>query len=171
MNGHFVNIFLPEIPFELFRLAPFWNNIKYLITDRMLLKGMEHSLHKVCPGPLKKDFAVLHHQMFLLFSNNYTAINRKITKEVVQEGTSPDPILWLKSGQNLYIFNKTNSTTSQSDLFQCLIALMVMNFFLIPRWNLPQSKSCSLLLVLSQLISWKEHLHLLCNKRSGIGNQ
>lgn len=133
--------------------CPFcWNTIKYLITNRLLLKGIEYSLHKGCPRPLKNGFAVLQYQVFLLFSNNYTAINPRITKEVVLEGTSSDPILWLKSGQDLYIFSKADSTTSQGDLFQCLIALMVMNFFLMSRWNLSQSKSCSLPLVLSQLL-------------------
>lgn len=42
---------------------------------------------------------------------------------------SSNTLLWLKSGQDLYIFSKADSTTSQGDLFQCLIALMVMIFF------------------------------------------
>lgn len=69
------------------------------------------------------------------------------------EGTSSDVILWLKSGQDVYIFSKADAITSQGDLFQCLIALMVMNFARTSKWNLPQRKSCSLPLVLSQPMS------------------
>lgn len=152
--------------------CPFhWNVIKSLITDRLLFKGMEHSLHKVWIRLLKNDTAVLYCQLFLLFSNNYTAMNPRITKEVMLEGISSDPILWIKSCLDLDIFIKADSTTSQGDLFQCLIALMVMNFSPMFRWNLSQSKSCSLPVVLSQLTSWREHLHLLRNKLSSIGNQ
>lgn len=152
--------------------CPFcWNIIKSLITDRLLLKGMEHNFHNAWIRLSKNDSAVLCHQLFLLFSNNYTAINPRITKEVVLEGISSDAILWLKSGHDLDVFIKADSTTSQGELFQCLIALMVMIFFLTSRQNLPQSKSCSLPLVLSQLISRREHLHLLHNKLWSIGNQ